>query len=148
MIVSNKGKIDNRLNIFQSDISPIIIFSTRRMPWKYQEALEKKATLHLSNAEHVDLVAMLHTLCDKYKIRTVACEGGPTLFRSLLERGLVDQLNLTIAPYMFGGAKAPTLTGLSREFLPASVHCSLIDMRVVGDECFLTYRIKHKRRSH
>jgi len=26
------------------------------------------------------------------------------------------------------------------------VHCSLIDMRVIGDECFLTYRIKHKRR--
>ena len=145
VIVSDKGKIDNRLNIFQSDISPIIIFSTRRMPWKYQEALEKKATLHLSNAEHVDLAAALHTLRDKYKIRTVACEGGPTLFRSLLERGLVDQLNLTIAPYMFGGAKAPTLTGLSKEFLPASVHCALIDMRVVGEECFLSYRIKHQR---
>jgi len=145
VIVSDKGKIDNRRNIFQSDISPIIIFSTRRMPWKYQKALEKKATLHLSNAEHVDLVAMLHTLRDKYKIRTVACEGGPTLFRSLLERDLVDQLNLTIAPYMFGGAKAPTLTGLSKEFLPASVHCALIDMRVVGEECFLSYRIKHQR---
>ena len=145
VIVSDKGKIDNRLNIFQSDISPIIIFSTTRMPWKYQEALEKKATLHLSNAEHVDLAAALHTLRDKYKIRTVACEGGPTLFRSLLERGLVDQLNLTIAPYMFGGAKAPTLTGLSKEFLPASVHCALIDMRVVGEECFLSYRIKHQR---
>src|SRR5437016_2329197 len=26
VIVSNEGKIDNRLNIFQSDISPIIIF--------------------------------------------------------------------------------------------------------------------------
>ena len=145
VIVSDKGKIDSRLNIFQSDISPILIFSTRRMPRKYQEALEKKATLHLSNAEHVNLAAMLHTLRDRYKIRTVACEGGPTLFRSLLERSLVDRLNLTIAPYMFGGAKAPTLTGLSKEFLPASVHCSLIDMRVIDEECFLTYRIKRKR---
>jgi len=63
----------------------------------------------------------------------------------LLEQGLIDQLNLTIAPYMFGGAKAPTLTGLSKEFLPASVHCSLIDMRTIGDECFLTYRIKRQR---
>ena len=146
VIVSDKGKIENRLNIFQSDISPILIFSTRRMPRKYQEALGKKATLHLSKAEHVNLAAMLHTLRDKYKIRTIACEGGPTLFRSLLERGLVDRLNLTIAPYMFGGARAPTLTGLSNEFLPASVHCALIDMRVVGQECFLTYRIKRQRR--
>jgi len=146
VIVSNEGKIDNRLKIFQSDISPIVIFSTKRMPRKHQQALQKVATLHLSNAQDVDLGAMLRTLRDQYKVRTVACEGGPTLFRSLLERGLVDQLNLTIAPYMFGGANAPTLTGLSKEFLPASVHCGLIDMRVVGQECFLTYRIKHPRR--
>jgi riboflavin-specific deaminase-like protein len=146
VIVSNEGKIDNRLNIFQSEISPVVIFSTRQMPAKYQQALREKATLHLTRAQHVDLHGMLRTLRDKYKIRTIACEGGPTLFRALLERGLIDQLNLTIAPYLFGGAKAPTLTGLSREFLPASVHCSLIDMRVVGEECFLTYRIKHRRR--
>ena len=146
VIVSNEGKIDNRLNIFQSDISPIIIFSTRRMPPQYRQALRQKATLHLSKAEHVDLAAMLRILREKYKVRTVACEGGPTLFRALLERGLVDQLNLTVAPYMFGGANAPTLTGLSKEFLSASVHCGLIDMRVVGQECFLTYRIKHPRR--
>ncbi len=146
VIVSNEGRIDHRLKIFQSSVSPIIIFSTKRMPGKYQRALEKKATLHLSNSKHVDLAGMLQTLRSTYKARTVACEGGPTLFRSLLEQGLVDQLNLTIAPYMFGGAKAPTLTGLSMKFLPASVHCSLSDMRTIEDECFLTYRIKHRRR--
>jgi hypothetical protein len=89
---------------------------------------------------------LLYTLRDDCKVRTVACEGGPTLFQASLERGLIDQLNLTIAPYMFGGANAPTLTGLSREFLPASVHCSLVDMRVIDEECFLTYRIKRQRR--
>jgi len=133
VIVSNQGRIDDRLKIFQSGISPIIIFSTKRMPSKNQEALRKKATLHLTVASQVDLAAVLKTLRDQYEVRTLACEGGPTVFRSLLERDLVDQLNLTIAPYMFGGVKAPTLTGLSKEFLPASVHCSLIEMRTVGD---------------
>jgi riboflavin-specific deaminase-like protein len=146
VIVSNKGKIDSRLNIFQSNVSPIIIFSTKRMPRKYRQALEKKATLDLSDADRVDLAAMLRILRNTDKVRTVACEGGPTLFRALLERGLVDQLNLTIAPYMFGGAKAPTLSGLSKEFLSASVHCSLVDMRTIDDECFLTYRIKRQQR--
>jgi riboflavin-specific deaminase-like protein len=145
VIISHKGRIDHRLNIFQSNISPIIIFSTKRMPRKYQRGLEKRATLYLSNSKHVNLAGMLETLRKKYKVRTVACEGGPTLFRSLLEQDLIDQLNLTIAPYMFGGAKAPTLTGLSTKFLPASVHCSLSDMRIVSDECFLTYRIRHQR---
>jgi 5-amino-6-(5-phosphoribosylamino)uracil reductase len=145
VILSNEGKIDSRLKIFQSTISPILIFSTTRMPRKYRAALLDKAILHLSKSRHVDLAQMLHQLFVEYKVRTVACEGGALLFRSLLDRNLVDQLNLTIAPYLFGGAKAPTLTGLSKDFLPKSVRCSLTDMRVVEDECFLTYRIKRRR---
>src|SRR5437660_5291650 len=93
VIVSNKGRIDDRLKIFQSDVSPIIIFSTKRMPRKQQEVLNKRATLHLTDEKQVDLAGMLETLRSKYKVRRVACEGGPTLFRSLLEQDLVDQLN-------------------------------------------------------
>lgn len=145
VIISNKGRIDERLKIFQSDISPIIVFSTKRMPRKNQRALQTKATLHLTDAERVDLAAMLKTLRNQYKVGTLACEGGPTLFRALLEEDLIDQLNLTIAPYMFGGATAPTLTGLNNKFLPASVHCSLIQMHTIENECFLIYRIKHQR---
>jgi len=145
VIVSNKGRIDDRLKIFQSDVSPIIIFSTKRMAPKNQKALRKMATLHLTGAREVNLATMLNTLRNQYNVSTLACEGGPTLFRSLLEQGLVDQLNLTIAPYLFGGAKAPTLTGLSKQFLPGSVQCSLIEMRTIGAECFLTYRIHDAR---
>jgi riboflavin-specific deaminase-like protein len=144
VIVSNKGRIDDRLKIFQSDVSPIVIFSTKRMPRKNRDALREKATLHLATTNHLDLAAMMQTLRNQYRVRTLACEGGPTLFRALLKEDLVDQLNLTIAPYIFGGASAPTLTGLSKEFLAASVHCSLIDKRTIGEECFLTYRIKHQ----
>jgi 5-amino-6-(5-phosphoribosylamino)uracil reductase len=149
VIVSNQGKIDNRLKIFQSPATagPIVIFSTNRMPQRVQSALREKAVLHLSKSHEVDLAEMLRTLRRKYNVRTIACEGGPTLFRSLLEHGFIDELNLTITPYLFGGAGAPTLTGLSKEFLPASVHCSLVDMRLVDDECFLRYRIRHKKRA-
>jgi riboflavin-specific deaminase-like protein len=149
VIVSNEGRIDHQLKIFQSDrakAGPILIFSTKRMPRQFRSALrEKNATLHLSETKDVDLAEMLRTLRRDYKVRRVACEGGPILFRSLLALGLVDELNLTIAPYLFGGVDAPTLTGLSKKFLPASVRCVMTDMRVVGDECFLTYRIKKKR---
>ena len=144
VIVSNRGRIDPALNIFQTEISPILIFSTERMPRRYQKALRGKATLHLSEARSLDLEWMLQQLWSDYKVKRVACEGGAELFRSLLERDLVDQLNLTIAPLMFGGRGAPTLTGLNIDFLPASVHCSLKEMRTIGDECFLTYRIKHR----
>jgi len=145
VIVSKEGRIDNRLKIFESTVSPILIFSTKRMPRKIQNALREKAVLHLSDSEDVDLAGMLRTLRQEYDVRKVACEGGPTLFRALLEEGLIDELNLTIAPYLFGGTSAPTLTGLSKQFLPASVRCRLVQMRVVGEECFLSYRITHKK---
>ena len=145
VIVSNEGRIDASLKIFQTAVSPVVIFSTLRMPARYQKTLREKATLHLSDATEVDLSWMLRQLRHEYGVRTVACEGGATLFRALLEQDLVDQLNLTIAPYLFGGANAPTLTGLSKTFLPRSVRCSLTDMRVIGEECFLTYRIKYRK---
>jgi riboflavin-specific deaminase-like protein len=147
VIVSNSGNIDGSLKLFSADpdkTGPIVIFSTKRMPPQVRAELRDKATVHLSATRDVDLRETLRTLYRDYNVRRAACEGGPTLFRSMLEHGLIDELNLTIAPYLFGGADAPTLTGLSKEFLPASVQCVMKDMRVVGDECFLTYRIKHR----
>ena len=114
------------------------------MPRKYQVALREKATLHLSDhAQRRSRAGCCKQLRSEYGVRRVACEGGAELFRSLLELELVDQLNLTIAPYMFGGKSAPTLTGRGTAFLPASVRCSLVEMRTVGEECFAEYRLKY-----
>ncbi len=148
VIVSNEGKIDHRLKAFQADpasAGPIVIFSTTRMPRPVRMALMDRATLHLTTKRRVDLREMLLRLRSEYKVRTVAFEGGAELFRALLEEDLVDQLNLTIAPFVFGGREAPTLTGLDKSFLPEAVHCRLTGMRVIENECFLTYRIKHRR---
>lgn len=143
VIVSNKGRINPGLKIFEADLGPIIIFSTTRMPLRVREQLRKKATLYLSEARRVDLRWMLQELRYDFKVKYVACEGGPALFRSLLEQGLADQLNLTIAPFLFGGKNAPTLIGTGIDFLPRSVRCSLQEMKVIGDECFATYCIHY-----
>src|SRR5581483_5995722 len=105
VIVSREGRIDSGLKIFQSEISPILIFSTKRMPRDVRAALrEKQVKLHLSPNDKLDLREMLAILSRDYKVRRIACESGPILFRSMLERGLIDELNLTVAPYLFGGA--------------------------------------------
>ena len=149
VIVSNEGRINHRLNIFQTDpaaAGPILIFSTTQMPRAVRVALMDRATLHLAKGKEVDLPDALHRLYSEYRIRTLAFEGGANLFRALLEHDLVDELSLTIAPFVFGGRDAPTLTGIDKTFLPQTVRCTLTNTRVVGDECFLTYRIKHHRR--
>ena len=41
VIVSNKGRINPRLKIFETDFAPIIIFSTTRMPPRTRQQLRK-----------------------------------------------------------------------------------------------------------
>lgn len=141
VILTNSGRLDPGLKVFQKRFSPIIIFSTKRMPEAVREALASKATLHFENASTVDLRRMLATLRRKHGVRRVVCEGGPQLFRSLLENDLIDEIHMTFCPRIFGSAKAPTITGPAGAYLPASVRCTLRAMEVVGDECFLRYRV-------
>jgi riboflavin biosynthesis pyrimidine reductase len=104
-------------------------------------SIAQSADLWIFETPEVDLAATLQILRSDYRVRTLVCEGGPRLFRNLLEIGAVDELHLTWAPLIFGGMKAPTLTGVPGKFLPATIRCRLKDMCVQGDECFLTYSL-------
>lgn len=141
VIISNSGRIDPGLRVFQLDFSPIAIYSTTQMPAGTQSALAGKAALHLQEGKKVDLEKMLLHLRLHYKVKRLVCEGGATLFRSLLAEGLVDDIHLTLCPRIFGGAKAPTLTGLPDGFLPRAVSCKLAQMEIIDGECFLRYRV-------
>jgi 2,5-diamino-6-hydroxy-4-(5-phosphoribosylamino)pyrimidine 1'-reductase len=56
----------------------------------------------------VDLMAAMATLSN-LGIKRVLVEGGGTLNFALLQLGLVDEVQVFVAPLMFGGATAPTL---------------------------------------
>jgi 2,5-diamino-6-(ribosylamino)-4(3H)-pyrimidinone 5'-phosphate reductase len=73
--------------------------------------------LYESGRGRVDLVEALGTLA-RIGLRRVMVEGGGTLNFELLRLGLVDEVQLYLAPLVFGGASAPTLAdgdGLGRE---------------------------------
>jgi riboflavin biosynthesis pyrimidine reductase len=53
--------------------------------------------------EDVDLRRALDTLADR-GLEQVTCEGGPQLLRTALAAGVVDELDLTIAPVLVGGS--------------------------------------------
>ena len=69
-----------------------------------------------SASKRVDLVAALERL-GALGIEQLLVEGGGSLNFELLRLGLVDELQVYLAPLVFGGASAPTLAdgaGLSR----------------------------------
>ena len=141
VLLTNRGRIDPALRIFTKTFSPIIIFATEEMPRRIRVALAGKATLYLQDSDHLDLAQMLRTLRGRHRVRRLVCEGGPQILRALLSAQLIDELHVTVCPRVFGGAKAPTLTGLAGAFLPRSVSLELRDMQVIADECYLRYRI-------
>lgn len=137
VLVTNAGRLDPAWKVFQYRESPLLVFSTSRMPQRRRDGLAGLCDLHVFEAESVPMAAMLGILRSDYGVRRLVCEGGAMLFRTLAERGLVDELFLTVAPVIFGGAGAPSLTGLPGEFLPGPVEFRIAAMDVRNGECFL-----------
>jgi 2,5-diamino-6-(ribosylamino)-4(3H)-pyrimidinone 5'-phosphate reductase len=141
VIVTASGAIDISWKVFQTAGAPILVFSGARMSQAARASIARRADLWIFNTPEVDLAAMLQILRSDYQVRTLVCEGGPRLFRNLLEIGAIDELHLTWTPLIFGGAKAPTLIGVPDKFLGATIRGRLKEMRVQRDECFLTYSL-------
>lgn len=145
VLLTNSGRLSADLPIFEKDFSPIVIFSTTRMPARTQAALSKVADVWLHDLPSVHLPDMLATLRKEYRVKRLVCEGGSQIFRSLLEEDLVDELQVTFAPHLFGGRGAPTLTGIADKYLPASVPLHLEEIKTVEEECFLRYRVVRQK---
>ena len=143
VVVTNSGRLLPVLPFLDGELCPVVVFfSTERMPIETREALAARARVYCTDGPVVDLRAMLRTLWDTWAVRRLVCEGGPTLFRALLEEELVDELNVTFCPRIFGGQNAPTLTGCVGEFLQTTREFRLEASEVIDAECFLRYRAR------
>jgi riboflavin biosynthesis pyrimidine reductase len=79
-------------------------------------------------------------LREEHGIRSVLCEGGPTLNSYLLAAGLVDELFLTLNPKLAGGAAALTIVA-GRELVdPAELE--LMSAATGDGDLFTRWRLK------
>jgi riboflavin biosynthesis pyrimidine reductase len=71
-------------------------------------------------------VAVLGHLARELGVRSVLCEGGPTLLRALVGGGCIDDLLLTLAPLLVAGDGPAVIAGDAlrppRRLAPAGVH--------------------------
>jgi riboflavin-specific deaminase-like protein len=86
-----------------------------------------------------DLVTGLERLRERHGVRTLLLEGGPTLLAAMLEVGLVDELFLTIAPLLVGGAPEPSL--LEGPALPTPARLRLDGLLEDDGFLFLRYAV-------
>lgn len=90
---------------------------------------------------HVDLARLLQELFELGVARLLV-EGGGTLVAALLEAGLVDELQLAIAPLLFGGQEAPTPVAGRGWSASQAIRLSLLGTEVDEDgDVIVRYRV-------
>jgi riboflavin biosynthesis pyrimidine reductase len=83
--------------------------------------------------------AALRALRARHGIRSVLCEGGPTLNRRLLADGVIDELFLTVGPLLSADPEALAILGGPPLAEPARLGLRWVLRH--GDELFLRYGV-------
>ncbi len=122
-IMSGHLNLDPAARLFSNpDMLPIILTGAGADPERLQ-ALEPLAEVVV--LEDLNVQAVL----DHFKSGIILCEGGPGLNSQLAAAGVIDELNLTIAPLIVGGGSKRIVQGMPTD---AAVHMDL-DRIVLGD---------------
>ena len=90
-----------------------------------------------------DLPRLMAELREARGIRSVLCEGGPTLNSHLFAAGLVDELFLTLNPKVAGGAAALTIVAARELIEPAELE--LVSVAEGEGELFTRWRVRGSR---
>ena len=149
IIVSGSGTIDPEAEIFRHRFSPIIILTSERASPTKRRALEALADeVKVCGKNEINFPSALCWLRAKWKVKRLLCEGGGEVNGALFQAGLVDEVNVTLCPLIFGGRTAPTLAdGAGVQHLTKATRLRLVSMKPDGERLFLIYRRAERGRT-
>jgi len=134
VIVSFRGALPPDLPILQEPGAPVIVATGAA------GELEGVAADVSYERTGDDLPLLLARLREDRGIRSILCEGGPTLNSHLLAAGLVDELFLSIDPVIVGGADALTL--VAGRALAEPVRAELVSLLRSDEGLFGRWRLR------
>jgi riboflavin-specific deaminase-like protein len=103
VVVSRRASLDPDSRLVTAAVSPTVLVTCATSDADRRAALAAAGvTVLVCGEDDVDLPLALDRLADQ-GIEQVLCEGGPHLFRAALTAGVVDELDLTVAPALVGG---------------------------------------------
>ena len=122
--------------------APTVVAVTEDAPLRRVRALERKgARIVVSGrGRFVDLPPLMETLRREHGIRRLMVEGGGTVHRSMISRGLYDELRFIVCPFVIGGARSITPAGRASFLQGKEPFFTLVENRTMGDYIYLVYR--------
>jgi riboflavin-specific deaminase-like protein len=107
VIFTRSGAVPTDIPLFAEPAARIVVFTPAPLDGS---SLAAQVEVVLLDPGELTLTTMMRRLRSAYDVRSVLCEGGPTLFGALLQEDLVDELFLSLAPKLTGGGAAPSIT--------------------------------------
>jgi len=112
-IVTKSGRLDRDMPVFiRTEVPPLVLTCATATDQAQRRLAGIADVVDCSDNDptRVDEAAVLAALADR-GLHRVLTEGGPMLFGSFVERDLLDELCLTIAPSLVGGQSGRIATG-------------------------------------
>jgi riboflavin-specific deaminase-like protein len=134
VIVSARMVLPSDLPLLQAPGAPVIVATAA------DHELEGVAADVTYERTADDLKLLLARLRADHGIRSVICEGGPTLVSYMLAAGLIDEFFLSLAPKFAGGGDEPTIS--TGPALPEPVGAELVWLCEAEHALFGRWRIK------
>jgi riboflavin-specific deaminase-like protein len=107
VVVSRSGEIPFDIPLFAEPEAQVAMFCC--VPVDLSQAAAQVELIEVDRGE-LTLTTVMRRLRADFGIRSLLCEGGPTVFASLLDEQVVDELFLTLAPKLVGGGPSPTIS--------------------------------------
>jgi len=105
-IVTRSGSVPLDIPLFSEPEARVLLFTGADVDLGTSTAQVEVVSL---DAAEMTLTTAMRRLRADHGVRSVLCEGGPTLFGSLVHEELVDELFLTVGPKLAGGGRGPTI---------------------------------------
>ncbi len=141
IILDSKANIDQKSQIIKTCKKiPTIIAVSKKASRKNVDKLKKyPLEIIITGNKLVNIKNLLRTLSKK-KIKTLLVEGGGTVNWEFVKQGLVDEIIITITPYLIGGKNAITLVdGDGFSLIKKATRLKLKKTCRLGNEIVLHY---------
>lgn len=132
--MSRTLNLDPASRVFtDAPVRPVVL-TVETSPQARRTALAEVADVLVCGDVDLDARAAVDALAAR-GLRQVHCEGGPSLFGSLLAADVVDELSLTLSPLIEGGDAIRIVDGR----LPRDRAMRLASLLAAGDTLLLRY---------
>jgi 5-amino-6-(5-phosphoribosylamino)uracil reductase len=134
--ITSRGELDPDLKFFQGGTGEKVVYCSSQSFSELSSSLQGLATVVASEADEVDPAFVLSDLFARGVTRLLV-EGGQTIHTLFIQRGLVDELRVAIAPFFVGDKGAPRFVAPGNFPFNQENHFELVAVEQLGDTAVL-----------